>query len=62
MPAPGAGMKGTTARRLLPAVLGIALSIGPVLAAHVFPRAAGVRMLGACVLGGLISFGACRWR
>jgi hypothetical protein len=52
----------SAAPAVLGAVLGLALSVGPVLVAHVFPRAASLRMLGACLLGGIIGFGACRWR
>ncbi len=64
MPSAGAGMKGSDAKgsAVIGAVLGLALSVGPALAAHVFPPAASLRMLGAYLLGGLIGIGACRRR
>ena len=66
MPLAGVDMKASDAKSSAPAILGavvgLTLSIGPALAAHLFPRAASIRMLGACVLGGLVTLSACRWR
>jgi hypothetical protein len=46
--------------KVVGAALGLAMSVGPALVAHEFPRAAGLEQLGAVALGGLLTLKTCR--
>jgi hypothetical protein len=43
----------------LAAAIGLTVSIGPMLIAQIVPRIIDLKLLGACVLGTLISMSAC---
>jgi hypothetical protein len=47
-------------RGVIGAIFGIAVSVGPVLVAYMFPATAALHQLGAVVLGALIARQACR--
>jgi hypothetical protein len=56
------GIRARAVARVISAVFGLVLTIGPALVAHTFPHAAALQRLGAVVLGGLIAIQACRPR